>query len=168
MCWLSVFYKLMANLRGKVPWICRYLVHFPGGFPVVPLCRPHVVPSSVWIIGEKCPRFVGIWFTFRKNGESFSGETAKTCTETCLEFSEKNFKQLLKIESRRWQLPAPAFFFLTLNLTYEKNDPLSPFAKIMPCIQIMHSNHAMHSWSRPKGGISSVTQKLPFWVLLFG
>jgi len=109
----------------------------------VKCCQPYECVGYRYFItsGGKCREFAGIWFTFRRNGESFSGETAKTCTETCLEFSEKNFKQLLKIESRRWQLPAPAFFFLTLNLTYEKNNPLSPFAKIMPCIQIMPCIH---------------------------
>ena len=47
----SVAFVLECS-RGKVPGIRGDLVHFPGGFPVVPLCRPLVVPCSVWTIGE--------------------------------------------------------------------------------------------------------------------
>ena len=38
--------------EGKVHQMTGKLVHFPCGFPVVPLCRPLVVPCSVWTIGE--------------------------------------------------------------------------------------------------------------------
>ena len=50
--------------EGEVHQMTGKLVHFPCGFPVVPLCRPLVVPCSVWTIGGKCRRFVEIWFTF--------------------------------------------------------------------------------------------------------
>lgn len=47
----SVAFVLECS-RGKVPGIRGDLVHFPGGFPVVPLCRAPVVPCSVWTIGK--------------------------------------------------------------------------------------------------------------------
>ena len=46
----------MSPGPGKVPQIRGNMVHFPCGFPAVPLCKPSVVPCSVWTIGGKCTK----------------------------------------------------------------------------------------------------------------
>ena len=50
--WATCSALWCVDHRGKVPGIRGKLVHFPCGFPVVPLCGPLVVPCSVWTIGE--------------------------------------------------------------------------------------------------------------------
>ena len=56
----------MPGIRGD-------LVHFPCGFPVVPLCRPLVVPCSVWAIGGKCPGFAANMVHFPVEVTGLSG-----------------------------------------------------------------------------------------------
>ena len=77
---------LINSPRGKVPQICRNMVHFPCGFPVVPLCRTPVVPCSVWTIGggEKVPPIRGNMVHFPgKKGEMAVESTfsAGKCTK---------------------------------------------------------------------------------------